>query len=57
MSKFPAPVSLRSISHVGVGAIASRFGGGGHKFAAGFTAPYPVTDVIAAIKEAVREQA
>ena len=49
-------VSLRSISHVDVGAIASRFGGGGHKFAAGFTAPYPVTDVIAAIKEAVREQ-
>ena len=49
-------VSLRSINHVDVGAIATRFGGGGHKFAAGFTAPYPVTDVIAAIKEAVREQ-
>ena len=49
-------VSLRSISQVDVGAIAMKFGGGGHKFASGFTAPYPVTDVIAAIKAAVRQQ-
>lgn len=49
-------VSLRSVSQVDVGAIAARFGGGGHRFAAGFTAPYPVTDVLAAIKDAVREQ-
>jgi phosphoesterase RecJ-like protein len=48
-------VSLRSVSDVDVSAIAARFGGGGHRFAAGFTAPYPVTDVIAEIKAALRE--
>ena len=47
-------VSLRSVSAVDVSAIAARFGGGGHRFAAGFTAPYPVTDVIAEIKAALR---
>jgi phosphoesterase RecJ-like protein len=49
-------VSLRSVSEIDVGAIATRFGGGGHKYAAGFTAPYPVVDVLAEIKSAVREQ-
>jgi phosphoesterase RecJ-like protein len=48
-------VSLRSVSDVDVGAIAMRFGGGGHRYAAGFTAPYPVVDVVAAIKVALRD--
>jgi len=49
-------VSLRSVGEADVAAIAARFGGGGHKYAAGFTAPYPVTDVIANIKQALRDQ-
>ncbi|MBW3615832.1 MAG: bifunctional oligoribonuclease/PAP phosphatase NrnA, partial [Actinobacteria bacterium] len=49
-------VSLRSVSEVDVGAIANRFGGGGHKYAAGFVAPYPVTGVLDGIKAALREQ-
>jgi len=48
-------VSLRSVSHVDVGAIAARFGGGGHRFASGFVAPYPVTDVLDQIKDILRE--
>lgn len=49
-------VSLRSVSsEVDVSAVAARFGGGGHRFAAGFTAPYPVTDVVAEVKAALRE--
>jgi len=48
-------VSLRSVSEIDVGAIAMRFGGGGHRYAAGFTAPYPVVNVIDQIKAAVRE--
>ena len=49
-------VSLRSCSDVDVGAIAMRFGGGGHRHAAGFTAPYPVSDVIGDIKAELRRQ-
>ena len=49
-------VSLRSVCDIDVGAIATRFGGGGHRYAAGFTAPYPVTDVVAGVKHALREQ-
>ncbi len=49
-------VSLRSVCDVDVGAIAARFGGGGHKYAAGFVAPYPVTGVLDSIKTALREQ-
>jgi phosphoesterase RecJ-like protein len=48
-------VSLRSVSEIDVGAIAARFGGGGHRYAAGFTAPFPVVNVIEQIKAAVRE--
>ena len=49
-------VSLRSVSDdIDVSAVAARFGGGGHRFAAGFTAPYPVVDVIGNIKAALRE--
>lgn len=49
-------VSLRSVGDADVAAIAQRFGGGGHRYAAGFTAPYPVTNVLDAIKAALREQ-
>ena len=47
-------VSLRAISEVDVGAIAVSFGGGGHRFAAGFTAEGTVADVLASIARAVR---
>ena len=47
-------VSLRAISEVDVGAIAMAFGGGGHRFAAGFTAPGTVAEVLAAIEAALR---
>jgi phosphoesterase RecJ-like protein len=49
-------VSLRSVGDADVSAIAALFGGGGHRYAAGFVAPYPVTSVIAGIKAALREQ-
>src|SRR4051794_29079645 len=49
-------VSLRSVGDLDVGAVACRFGGGGHKYAAGFDAPYPVTGVLDGIKKALREQ-
>ena len=39
-------VSLRSIGGVDVSAVAARLGGGGHRFAAGFTAPGPVESVV-----------
>ena len=46
-------VSLRSVSSIDVGAIAVGFGGGGHRFAAGFTRPGSVADVLAAVKAAL----
>lgn len=50
-------VSLRSVrDDIDVSAIAARFGGGGHRYAAGFVAPYPVVDVLSGIKAALREQ-
>lgn len=49
-------VSLRSVSDLDVGAVAARFGGGGHQYAAGFVAPYPVTGVLEGIKAAIRDQ-
>lgn len=39
-------VSLRSLGNVDVSAVASRNGGGGHRFAAGFTADDPVSVVV-----------
>jgi phosphoesterase RecJ-like protein len=49
-------VSLRSVcDDIDVSLVATRFGGGGHRFAAGFVAPYPVTDVIGGIKGVLRE--
>ena len=50
-------VSLRAISTVDVRAIAARFGGGGHRFAAGFTHPDPIPAVLAAVRAALAETA
>ncbi len=46
-------VSLRAVAETDVGAIATRFGGGGHRFAAGFTSPGTVAEVLAAIRAAL----
>jgi phosphoesterase RecJ-like protein len=46
-------VSLRSVSDIDVGRIALGFGGGGHRFAAGFTRGGSVADVLAAVKAAL----
>jgi len=43
-------VSLRSITDFDVAAIAMGFGGGGHRAAAGFTDPRPISQVLADIK-------
>ncbi|MDP9070984.1 MAG: DHH family phosphoesterase [Actinomycetota bacterium] len=49
-------VSLRAVSGTDVGAIAVHFGGGGHRAAAGFTAPGPVAEVLTAVRRALRAQ-
>jgi phosphoesterase RecJ-like protein len=46
-------VSLRSLGHVDVSAIAALFGGGGHRFAAGFTTTDPVPRVVEKIVQAL----
>jgi len=46
-------VSLRSIGHVDVSSVAALFGGGGHRFAAGFTTTEPVTRVVETITQAL----
>jgi bifunctional oligoribonuclease and PAP phosphatase NrnA len=46
-------VSLRSLANTDVGAIATRFGGGGHRFAAGFTSSGTVAEVLADIRAAL----
>jgi phosphoesterase RecJ-like protein len=46
-------VSLRGVSGVDVSEVASRFGGGGHRFAAGFTCSGTVPEVLAAIRAAL----
>ncbi|MDQ6616457.1 MAG: bifunctional oligoribonuclease/PAP phosphatase NrnA [Actinomycetota bacterium] len=46
-------VSLRALAHTDVGAIATQFGGGGHRFAAGFTSPGTVAEVLADIRAAL----
>jgi phosphoesterase RecJ-like protein len=43
-------VSLRSVTDFDVAAIAMKFGGGGHRAAAGFTDPRPVPEVVEAIR-------
>lgn len=46
-------VSLRAATTYDVGALAGRFGGGGHRYAAGFLAPGTVADVLAALRDAL----
>ena len=46
-------VSLRSVSATDVGAIATAFGGGGHRAAAGFQSSRPVPEVLAAVRSAL----
>ncbi len=46
-------VSLRAVSSVDVSAIAARFGGGGHRYAAGFTTAGTVPEVLDAISAAL----
>jgi phosphoesterase RecJ-like protein len=46
-------VSLRSLGAVDVCAIAQRFGGGGHRFAAGFTSSAPIETVVERIRGAL----
>ncbi len=48
-------VSLRAVSETDVGALAGRFGGGGHRFAAGFTHPGPIAQVLAEIQAALAD--
>jgi phosphoesterase RecJ-like protein len=44
-------VSLRSKGQVDVGAICTALGGGGHRFAAGFTAAGPVSTVVGVVRD------
>lgn len=46
-------VSLRSVSHFDVGALATELGGGGHRFAAGFTSSGTVAEVLSTVRDAV----
>jgi phosphoesterase RecJ-like protein len=46
-------VSLRSKGGVDVSAVAVALGGGGHRFAAGFTGRGTVHDVVATIRSAL----
>jgi phosphoesterase RecJ-like protein len=46
-------VSLRAVSDTDVGAIAGRFGGGGHRFAAGFLCPGTISGVLSEIRAAL----
>jgi bifunctional oligoribonuclease and PAP phosphatase NrnA len=48
-------VSLRALEHTDVGAIATRLGGGGHRFAAGFTGTGTVAQVLAEIRAALAD--
>jgi len=58
-------VSLRSVTHqeqdgqewgVDVGGLATGLGGGGHRYAAGFTMAAPVQDVLTCVEVALAEQ-
>ena len=48
-------VSLRSLSDIDVRRIAEQEGGGGHRFAAGFTSPDPADAIVARIQAALPE--
>jgi len=49
-------VSLRSVSETDVAAVATSFGGGGHRLAAGFTVSGTIPEVLAAVKDAVADR-
>jgi phosphoesterase RecJ-like protein len=49
--------SIRSLGRVDVAAVAGKFGGGGHKMAAGFTSDVDVAQTIEAILEELRRWA
>lgn len=49
-------VSLRALADTDVSAVAAHFGGGGHRYAAGFTSQGTVADVLAEIKSEVHRQ-
>src|SRR5437763_5333893 len=50
-------VSLRSsVDELDVSAIARRFGGGGHRQAAGFSSELPIDEIIAIVREGFAEQ-
>ncbi len=46
-------VSLRAVTAFDVGRVATAFGGGGHKAAAGFVSPMPVRELLDALREAL----
>ena len=46
-------VSLRSLGDVDVRRIAEAHGGGGHRFAAGFTSTLDIPSVVAQIRDAL----
>ena len=46
-------VSLRSLGDVDVRTIAESYGGGGHRFAAGFESTLDIPDVVANIRDAL----
>ena len=46
-------ISLRAVPGLDAAAVCARFGGGGHKGAAGATSPLPLEEVAAAVKEAM----
>jgi phosphoesterase RecJ-like protein len=50
-------VSLRSKGATDVGGLATRFGGGGHKYAAGFTSELDADTIVAALVEALTDRA
>jgi phosphoesterase RecJ-like protein len=48
-------VSLRAASGADVAALAARFGGGGHRYAAGFVAPGTIAEVLAGLRSALAD--
>ena len=48
-------VSLRAATTYDVSALAARFGGGGHRYAAGFLAPGTVAEVLAALRDVLAQ--
>lgn len=48
-------VSVRSKGRIDVGSVCVRLGGGGHRFAAGFTSPRSLADTVDALRAALDE--